>query len=164
MEDSTAFEISTDQNIDIDTVLSTRLEEFKQKLPKHFSRSIYTLKAVHDNVPDEWKERLLQARNKGNGQRIILIPYNVEATEEVQLTNEQDTGMTRSYGRTFDDHNASSSVIEEDRSFSIPTMSQSHMAKRHLLKQISDSEFEPSENQDAPKLSVKVPQTDQSSP
>ncbi|CAF1341009.1 unnamed protein product [Rotaria sp. Silwood1] len=237
MDYSTSFESSRNQNIDIDTVLSARLEEFKQKLPERFSKSIYAMKAVHDNVPDEWKERLLQARNKGNGQRVILIPYNVEsfhwtgillkfntdknielaqfmdpveyskfypeklqnqfaeiypdvslrwsfvekhrdprqsanltieyllkATEELQLTNEQDTGMSHSHERTFDHHSASSSLIEEDRSFSTSTMSQSHMAKHRLLKQISNSEFEPSEIQDAPKVSLKASQTHQSSP
>ncbi|CAF4497665.1 unnamed protein product, partial [Rotaria sp. Silwood2] len=64
--------------MDIDNILSTRLEELQQKFPTRFSKSIYVLKAVHDNVPTGWKERLIEARRKGNGQRVILIPYNIE--------------------------------------------------------------------------------------
>ncbi|CAF3606520.1 unnamed protein product [Rotaria sp. Silwood1] len=196
MKDSTAFESSLDQNMDIDLILSTRLEELQQKFPKCFPKSIYVLKDAHDNVPNEWKERLIEARGKGNGQRIILIPYNMasfhwagillkfktdqeielaqlmdpveysdffperlgnefaeiysdamlrwtyvekhrdprqsanmtienllKAAEEVQLTDEKDTGMRHSYGRTFDDRNASSVLIEEDVNFLTPTTS-----------------------------------------
>ncbi|CAF4344718.1 unnamed protein product, partial [Rotaria sp. Silwood2] len=78
MEDSTPFENSSNPDLNIDTVLSNRLEELKQKFSERFTISIYALKAVHNNVPDELKERLMQIREKGNGQCMILIPYNVE--------------------------------------------------------------------------------------
>ncbi|CAF1067821.1 unnamed protein product [Rotaria sp. Silwood1] len=102
MKDSTAFESSLDQNMDIDLILSTRLEELQQKFPERFPKSIYVLKDAHDNVPNEWKERLIEARGKGNGQRIILIPYNMasfhwagillkfKTDQEIELTQFMD--------------------------------------------------------------------------
>ncbi|CAF4867046.1 unnamed protein product, partial [Rotaria sp. Silwood1] len=219
-----------DEDIDIDTVLSNRLEESKQKYPKRFPRSIYALKAVHNNVPNEWKERLLQARNTGNGQRVILIPYNMKsnhwagiifkfqtdkeiesaqfmdpveysdffpetlqnefseiyldaalrwtfvekhhdprqsanltienllkAADEAQLTDEQETGISRSYEQKSDVRNAASSLIDKDRNFSTSTMSPNQ-------KHISNRESEPSEIPNTPKVSMKSPETYQSSP
>ncbi|CAF1067839.1 unnamed protein product [Rotaria sp. Silwood1] len=70
----------------------------------------------------------------------MTIENLLKAAEEVQLTDEKDTGMRHSYGRTFDDRNASSVLIEEDVNFLTPTTSVTQKNLRNTLtKKVDDA-------------------------
>ncbi|CAF1383871.1 unnamed protein product, partial [Adineta steineri] len=65
------------EDVDVQSILSSRLEEFKQEQSEHFSKSIYLLTTVVDHIDGKLQERLEQAKTVSTEERIILFPYNL---------------------------------------------------------------------------------------
>ncbi|CAF4906712.1 unnamed protein product [Rotaria sp. Silwood1] len=56
-------------------LLITKLETKRQQSPESFSKSIYILPAINDDMEHQLEQELEQERKEHMGQRIILIPY-----------------------------------------------------------------------------------------
>ncbi|CAF1621522.1 unnamed protein product [Adineta steineri] len=65
------------ENVTAQSLLSNRLEQFKQDKSEKFSKSTYLLTTVDEHIDGQLKERLEQAKMISTGERIILFPYNL---------------------------------------------------------------------------------------
>ena len=51
------------------------LERLREQSPQSFSKPVYVLPAINDNVEDQIEQQLLQESKDSIGRHIILIPY-----------------------------------------------------------------------------------------
>ncbi|CAF3859742.1 unnamed protein product, partial [Rotaria sordida] len=61
----------------IQELLTVQLEKVRQQSPESFSKPIYTLPAISDNIEYQLEQYLEQEQKDHNGERIILIPYSL---------------------------------------------------------------------------------------
>ena len=62
--------------MDVQQVLTQRIQEFIAKNPVHNSKQIYVVDTA-THVGNQLKQRLEQAKNGYSGERLVLIPYNL---------------------------------------------------------------------------------------
>ncbi|UJR35219.1 hypothetical protein I4U23_027985 [Adineta vaga] len=63
---------------DIQKVLLTTIEKSRIQCPEQYSKPIHVLDTVHANVQDQFEVCLQQESKALTGERIVLIPYDVE--------------------------------------------------------------------------------------
>ncbi|CAF4606576.1 unnamed protein product, partial [Rotaria sp. Silwood2] len=62
----------------ITTDILNEFEKSRQKFPELFPKPLYVLEAVDHNRDGEWEQRLREAKEHHTGERLTIIPYNVE--------------------------------------------------------------------------------------
>ncbi|CAF4065308.1 unnamed protein product, partial [Rotaria sp. Silwood1] len=63
-------------NVNIQSNLIAKLDHLRQQYPERYSKPVHVLASVDDGVDGECEQRLQQAKNVQDGERIILIPYD----------------------------------------------------------------------------------------
>ncbi len=76
----------------IQRILSTKIEEARQRCLEHFPKPIHVLLAMDDNVQDQLEQQLQQERRNHSGERIILIPYCLENAHWIGILIEFQNG------------------------------------------------------------------------
>src|SRR4051812_41660143 len=62
----------------IQAALLIKLEESRHQFPEHYSKPIYVLAAVRNNVEGEFESSLQQESHDHMNERILLIPYHLK--------------------------------------------------------------------------------------
>ncbi|CAF1588079.1 unnamed protein product, partial [Didymodactylos carnosus] len=120
---------------DIHTILSTKLEELRQKSPEHFSKPIHALAAVDDSIERQLEQLLQQERKDHIGKRIALIPYHLENLHWVGILIEFTENERIKRAEYIDSVNGSNITPEKLQSHFAQVYPDDVLQVKHLQKE-----------------------------
>ncbi|CAF1112595.1 unnamed protein product, partial [Didymodactylos carnosus] len=120
---------------DIHIILSTKLEELRQKSPEHFSKPIHALAAVDDSIERQLEQLLQQERKDHIGKRIALIPYHLENSHWVGILIEFTENERIKRAEYIDSVNGSNITPEKLQSHFAQVYPDDVLQVKHLQKE-----------------------------